>query len=134
MARERLESMAATSSGPYNLSQSALAKFPVPLPPLHEACRAQLSVDGALSIGMAAQQGGEATLARCSRLRQSILEWAFEGKLVDQDPNDESARKLLERIRAERESASGPSGKAGKQRRSSKKPQQRSEKRHKHVR
>ena len=42
---------------------------------------------------------------RASRLRQSILKWAFEGKLVDQDPNDEPASVLLERIRAEREKA-----------------------------
>lgn len=38
-----------------------------------------------------------------SRLRQSILKRAFEGRLVPQDPNDEPAEKLLERIKAERE-------------------------------
>jgi type I restriction enzyme S subunit len=40
---------------------------------------------------------------RISRLRQSILKWAFEGRLVDQDPTDEPAAALLERIQAERE-------------------------------
>jgi type I restriction enzyme S subunit len=42
---------------------------------------------------------------RIARLRQSILKWAFEGKLVDQDPNDEPASELLARIKAEREKA-----------------------------
>jgi type I restriction enzyme S subunit len=36
-------------------------------------------------------------------MRQSILKKAFEGKLVEQDPTDEPAAILLERIKAENE-------------------------------
>ncbi|MEZ9404746.1 restriction endonuclease subunit S [Vibrio sp. 10N.286.48.F5] len=41
--------------------------------------------------------------ARLDRLPQSILAKAFRGELVPQDPNDEPAEKLLERIVAEKE-------------------------------
>jgi type I restriction enzyme S subunit len=41
----------------------------------------------------------EMGIERATRLRQSILKRAFEGKLVPQDPNDEPASVLLERIR-----------------------------------
>jgi type I restriction enzyme S subunit len=37
------------------------------------------------------------------KLSQSILAKAFRGELVPQDPNDEPAEKLLERIKAEKE-------------------------------
>jgi type I restriction enzyme S subunit len=51
-----------------------------------------------------AHLGGEINRAsaRAARLRQAILKRAFEGKLVPQDPNDEPASVLLERIRAAR--------------------------------
>ena len=41
-------------------------------------------------------------LAQSKTLRQSILKKAFEGKLVPQDPNDEPAEILLEKIKKQR--------------------------------
>lgn len=45
----------------------------------------------------------EKNLLNIESLKQSVLRKAFEGKLLEQDPNDESARILLERIKVEKE-------------------------------
>ena len=37
------------------------------------------------------------------QLKNSILQWAIQGKLVPQDPNDEPANVLLDKIRQEKE-------------------------------
>ena len=42
-------------------------------------------------------------LVRCACLREGVLKWAFEGKLVDQELSDEPATALLDRIKVERE-------------------------------
>ncbi len=47
----------------------------------------------------------DAASTRADALRQSILKKAFSGQLVPQDPHDEPASVLLDRIRVEREKA-----------------------------
>ena len=61
-----------------------------------------------MSVIQQAEAAVEANLGRAERLRQSILKQAFSGRLVPQDPDDEPAAVLLERIRAEREAGTKP--------------------------
>lgn len=49
----------------------------------------------------AAKASLERCLQRCNAMRRSILEAAFSGRLAEQDPSDEPASVLLERIAAE---------------------------------
>ena len=88
-----------------SINLSVLSSFPVPLPPLAEQRRIVAEVDRRISVIQQAEAAVETNLARADRLRQSILKQAFSGKLVPQDPDDEPASVLLERIRAEREAA-----------------------------
>ena len=94
-----------TGSAQGVLNTMSVASLMVPLPPSAEQARIMAEADRLLSVA----DGADAILApagrRCTRARQSILKWAFEGKLADQDPSDEPASLLLERIRAERVAA-----------------------------
>lgn len=101
--RRIIEAEAATSAGQYNISLKALDQLLIALPPLEEQERLLLATDRATSLADAGEVAAESSARRSSNLRQSILKWAFEGKLADQDPNDEPASVLLERIKAERE-------------------------------
>lgn len=54
----------------------------------------------------------ENSLQQAEVLRQSILQRAFTGQLVPQDPNDEPAAELLQRIQEEKSGSKTQSKKA----------------------
>lgn len=105
--RALIESRAATTAGQYNLNLQSLRSIPVPLPALDEQ-RRRIAVAAGQQSRLEAMGASIATARRRAvGLRRSVLERAFRGELVPQDPSDEPASVLLERIRAER-AAAGP--------------------------
>ena len=103
IARQQLSAMATgTSDSMRNVSQEKVTLVNLPLPPFDEQAQIVEELETRLSGIDAAVSQIEANLKRSARLRQSILKRAFEGKLVPQDPKDEPASVLLERIRTSR--------------------------------
>lgn len=90
----------------------AMSEMPVPFAPTDEQAEIARRIETAFA--KIDRLASEATSARrlIDRLDQSVLARAFRGELVPQDPADEPANVLLERIRAERGAA--PKAKRGR--------------------
>ena len=88
---------------------SQLAEYALPLPPLEEQRRIVAEVEQRLSAIDALRAAIERAQRRSAALRRAVLERAFRGELVPQDPSDEPASVLLARIRAERATAAASS-------------------------
>ena len=104
-ARTGALGQAARGVGIHHLGAQRAESWIVALPPHAEQHRIVAELERRLSAIQQAESAVEANLIRAERLRQSILKEAFAGRLVPQDPGDEPASALLERIRAEREEA-----------------------------
>lgn len=83
------------------ISKKRMAVVPFVLAPANEQKRIVAAIEEHFSRIDAARASLERCLQRCSVLRRAVLAAAFSGRLVEQDPNDEPASALLERIAAE---------------------------------
>ncbi len=88
--------------GNQDLGLTRMVNIILPLPSLDEQKQIISEVERQSSVIDELEKVVNQNLKRAEKLRQSILKKAFEGKLVPQDPTDEPADKLLERIKAEK--------------------------------
>lgn len=93
--------------GIQGLSSGALHNIVFPLPPLAEQRRIVAKIEELMPLvekyGKAQTELDTLNQDLPRRLRQSVLQQAIQGKLVEQDEKDEPASVLLERIRKEKE-------------------------------
>ncbi|WP_427833736.1 restriction endonuclease subunit S [Actinobacillus pleuropneumoniae] len=89
-----------------NVGLKSIKKFIIPLPPLNEQKRIVAKIEELLPyIEQYAEKEEKLTALHQQfpeQLKKSILQAAIQGKLTEQNPNDEPASALIERIKAEK--------------------------------
>jgi type I restriction enzyme, S subunit len=89
-----------TQTAQANIFQNQIRRLVIPIPCFAEQHRVTDALQECFEYAEQAAFAIDNEMSRSNHLRQAILKAAFEGKLVPQDPTDEPASALLDRIRA----------------------------------
>ena len=89
--------------GQQRVTKDYVANYLFTLPPLNEQQRILNAVHTATSLIESIEKANDNLIRDIDKTKSKILDLAIRGKLVPQDPNDEPASVLLERIQAEKE-------------------------------
>ena len=93
----------ATGAAQPGLSVANILNVFVPVPPLNEQVIIGAKVSESIKLIDIIEHEKASLQEIANKIKSKILDLAIRGKLVPQDPNDEPASVLLERIRAEKE-------------------------------
>ena len=91
------------SVGVPDLGMASIKQFLIPVPPFAEQQRIDDQLQCALNIVQQISAERDTLCSAVTQVKSKILDLAIRGQLVPQDPDDEPASVLLERIRAEKE-------------------------------
>lgn len=107
VGRQLLEQRAKSTTGLHTLSVSKVSRISIPVPSISEQDEIICRVQDLFTL--ADQLEARLSTARkvVDRLTPALLAKAFRGELVPQDPSDEPASVLLERLRAARQAEAG---------------------------
>lgn len=103
--RQVIELTARSTSGVNNINSEEIKSLTFTMPPLAEQSEIVHRVEQLFAFADQLEAKVASAKNRIDHLTQSILAKAFRGELVPQDPNDEPASELLERINAKRAAA-----------------------------
>ncbi len=99
--RAQLIDKATSSAGLHTLSISKISSVELPVPPIEEQAEIMHRIDALFTLSDQIEARYTKAKAQVDRLTQSILAKAFRGELVPQNPNDEPADSLLNKLKAE---------------------------------
>lgn len=99
--RQWIKGVAVQQTGQANVNGSKLSALAVPLPPVAEQIELMRILSDHVDRADEQEKAIQKSLKQSVTQRQNILRAAFAGKLVPQDPDEEPATMLLERIRSE---------------------------------
>jgi type I restriction enzyme, S subunit len=100
--KDDIRQISYSSGGQPNINLAALNPYPLALPPLPEQQEIVRRVEGLFGLADQIEARYAKARAQVDKLTPSLLARAFRGQLVPQDPNDEPASALLERIEQSR--------------------------------
>ena len=103
LIRENLDK-AAPATAQKNINLQTLNEILVPVPTLAEQERIVAEIESRFERADALETAVDRALNDAEKLKQAVLKKAFSGELVPQNPDDEPASVLLDRIRAARAS------------------------------
>lgn len=103
-ARAYIEEKAKSTSGVNNINSEEISDLQIPVPTLAEQERIVAEIESRFERADALETAVDRALNDVEKLKQAVLKKAFSGELVPQNPDDEPASVLLDRIRAARAS------------------------------
>ena len=101
--RSFMVGIASSTTGLHTLSISKVSSIPIRVPSPEEQAEIVRRVEKLFAYAERLEARYYSASEHVERLTPSLLAKGFRGELVEQDPNDESAEKLLERVKAGRE-------------------------------
>ena len=107
IGRQALMDRASSSSGLHTLSISKVRSVPISIPALAEQAEIVRRVEALFTWTEAAESRLAIAAMQVSNLPGAVLAKAFRGELVPQDPSDEPAQAMLDRLRAATSSSPG---------------------------
>lgn len=116
-ARAYIEEKAKSTSGVNNINSEEISDLQIPVPTLADQERIVAEIESRFERADALETAVDRALNDAEKLKQAVLKKAFSGELVPQNPDDEPASVLLDRIRAARASEQRANPKKGKQKR-----------------